>query len=209
MKCRVTFVALGIEDRRTQVWRKLDFFGVRLGIQWVLQSYPTHGLPWSKLYPMVGLQFSFVRMPHALIRFWHFECRHVSRSQFMCPRRTHCINSVPTCVCIIQGIDARIYRAEEGRILLEKVAQPVSSSVCLLARHGWRWDAFNLLWTCARGGWSSPCLFAPFRFRCFLTNSGGKVMALCADHHWSCKSSSKKDYDRFYHQKCYFDPIHI
>lgn len=73
VKCRVTFVALGIEDRRTQVWRKLDFLGVRLGIQWVLQSYPTHGLPWSKLYPMAGLQFSFVRMPHALIRvlaFW-------------------------------------------------------------------------------------------------------------------------------------------
>ena len=38
----------------------------------------------------------------------------------------HCINSMPTCVCIIQGIDARVYRAEEGRILLEKVAQPVS-----------------------------------------------------------------------------------
>ena len=33
---------------------KRDFLGVRLGIQWVLQSYPTHGLPWSKLYPMAG-----------------------------------------------------------------------------------------------------------------------------------------------------------
>ena len=90
------------------------------------------------------------------------------------------------------------------------------SSMCLLVQHGWRWDARNLLqraqygmWTCRHGGWDFPCIFLHFRFRCFLTNSAGKVKALCADHQWSCKSSSKNEYDRFYHQKCYFDPIHI
>ena len=38
------------------------------------------------------------------------------------------VNSVPRCVCIIQGIYARIYRAEKGRILLQEVARPVSPS---------------------------------------------------------------------------------
>ena len=49
-----------------------------------------------------------------------------------------------------------------GRSGATGVTKP--SSVCLLARHGWKWDAFNLLhgahysmWTCTHGGWNFPC----------------------------------------------------
>ena len=75
----------------------------------------------------------------------------------MFPRRRHCINSVPTC-----GLHHSRYRRQNiqswgrphsvGKSVAASVTKPSSVCLLLLAQHGWRWDAFNLPWTCAHGG---------------------------------------------------------